>query len=378
MSTLTNLSFAYPHVGAAERAILLRSSGEAGPDRANETALDDEVFVLSTCLRVEIAYSGTPEMADARLAALFPEARPSVPPIVRTDVEAFHHLCRIAAGLESPVLGEEEVLGQFRGAVGAIRSTGNGLDRILDRAIGIGRSARRLITSRVPDSLASVAVDLAMPIGRIAVLGSGSMARATVEAIGERAVVDVYARRPGAVAGHVALPWEEAAGAFADADVLISTVPGDQPLFETSDLESMLSGRGEPLRLFDLGMPPGFGDMPGLDYTGIDGIAANVHRARVPEAEVSVMEDATAFWRKLTTPHDAGSLISAIIHQADAVAEEVTRRFAARIDQAEDPAAVLEQAVRRVARGVLHRPIAFIGQADPNSIETLSQAFGSE
>ncbi len=374
MSTLTNLSFAYPHVGASDRAILFRS----GLTRQHETADNGEVFVLSTCLRVEIAYRGTPEMAGDQLDALFPQSRPSISPVVRTDAEAFHHLCRVAAGLESPLLGEDEVLGQFRGAVGAVRNNGNGLDRMLEKAIGIGRSARRQITNRVSDSLASVAVEMAMPAGRIAVLGAGSMARATVDAIGDSAEVDVYARRPGVVAGHTALPWEDVAAAFAGADVVVSTVPGEHTLIEPAALDSVLSGRREPLRLFDLGMPPGFAPLTGVDYTGIDGIASNVPRSSVPEADVSVMEDAIAYWRKLTTPHDAGSLINAIIDQADAVAEEVSRRFAARIDQAEDPAAILEQAVRRVARGVLHRPIAFIGQADPNSIETLSQAFGSD
>lgn len=371
MPALTNLSFAYPSIPAQVRAGLCspRWQGEA--------------FVLSTCLRVEIAYPGGPERAGDYLAALYPDRLVEAHPIVRTDADAFAHLCRVAAGLDSPVLGEVEVLGQFRRAAGAIAESGNGagtMSRVLENAIRIGRSVRRHLDPPAESSLAAVAVELAGPVDRIAVLGSGAMARRAVESAGDGPEVVVYSRRRGVVGGQQTVPWARAMEAFTDAGAVISTVPGERPLFAEPALAEVLKARSEPLRLIDLGMPPGYpGSIRGLaDYLDIDDIAARVPAASAPVAEHALAETVASGWQRLSAPDDAGALIASIVEQADQTVEEVVRKFAPRLAETDDPARVLEQAARRVARAVLHSPISFIGTADREAVDLLSRAFEPE
>src|SRR5690606_5789336 len=137
---LTTLTFAYPGVPAERRAELAPAAD------AYQRLRDEgvEAFLLSTCLRVEVAVAGGDDLARSALQALY--GRSPRPAEVRHEREAFLHLCRVAAGLESPVVGEVEVLGQFRAAVAAFAGTyprSHPLRRVLDGAVAAARAARR-------------------------------------------------------------------------------------------------------------------------------------------------------------------------------------------------------------------------------------------
>jgi hypothetical protein len=99
---LTCLTFAYPEVPALQRGQLL-------DPRLPTRAEDADAFVLATCLRVEVVWSGGPELMSDVMAGLY-EEMPVPAGKMRTDRDAFLHLSRIAAGLESALLGETEVL----------------------------------------------------------------------------------------------------------------------------------------------------------------------------------------------------------------------------------------------------------------------------
>jgi glutamyl-tRNA reductase len=341
------------------------------------------VFLLSTCLRVEIVWSGGPELAPDLLTSLYGDHSMSDFAVTRSDQDLFVHLCRIAAGLESPVVGETEVLSQFRHAVaGMTRSSDGGGDlaRILEAAVGVGRATRRFLDPMPHGSLASVAAHAVASAPRVAILGGGVMARAAAQHLAD-AEVSVFARRPGVIAGGSALPWERVPHALATYPAVISTVPGGQILFSEGAIAQALAGRSQPLLLVDLGMPPAFSPPTVTDrvsYFGVDDLARSVGGLLPPEAEQALTTKADEAWRRLTTPDRVGSIINAMVDQAERAVDEEVRRFANRLPGAEDPEAVLQQLAHTVARRVLHAPISFVGSkaGEPEAIETVAEAFG--
>ena len=208
MPRLTSLSFAHPAVLSDRRAPLSLPGTVLHHTLGRLHSQGHQVFFLSTCLRVEMAWAAGPETASDVLACLYGNGSLLDLAAVRSDQTAFLHLCRIAAGLDSPLVGEPEVLGQFRHAVSVcqqVYGSLGGLGRVLEAAIGIGRNTRRLLGDAPRGSLAALAVKAAEPFGRVAILGAGAMARAAAERL-NGVDVTIFARRPGTVAGRETHP----------------------------------------------------------------------------------------------------------------------------------------------------------------------------
>jgi glutamyl-tRNA reductase len=357
---LTSLSFAHPAIPAERRAKIACSI-----DADSQPA-----FILTTCLRIEMAWVGHAEKA-ASASGISADGRH------RVDAEAFQHLCRVAAGLESPLIGEPEVLGQFRNALALYRRTSPqdaSLVRTLDAAVGVARRARRLLGDEPRGSLAAIAARMAEPYRRVAVLGSGAMARATLAGLDGKDVA-VFARRSVQVGDRQPLPWDEAEEALRSFPAVISTYPGKVPMIQ--GFRSALRERTTPLMLIDLGMPPAFA--PGNDlvrYVGIDELAAGANGRPSPTVDETLKEDARKTWRRLETPARTSEVIAAMTAVADQAADEEVVRFAQRLRSAADPEPVLRQLAHTVARRVLHSPISYLSSTDLDSVEVLAEAFG--
>lgn len=154
----------------------------------------DEVVVLSTCNRFEIYALGDRDAelvvsAACRLQGLDPaEVRPRW--YVHEDIEACRHLCRVASGLDSLVLGEPQILGQLKDAYAAAASTGTAGDhlrRLFGKTFAIAKKVRtRTGIGRSPVSVSSAAVDLArQSVGDLAdccalMIGAGRMGELAV------------------------------------------------------------------------------------------------------------------------------------------------------------------------------------------------------
>lgn len=378
---LTSLSFSHPEVTADHRGPLSLVGDSLRSAHRRLRFQGRDAFILSTCLRVELAWDGEPDEAPDLLKTLWGRHSPVGIGTVRQDGAAFLHLCRIAAGLDSPLVGEAEVLGQFRQAVAMQREESSGagrLGRILDAAIGIGRATRRILPEPIRGSLAAAAAEQAAPLGRVAVLGAGAMARAAVDNL-RGTQVTVFARRPGVVGGHEIAAWESAPKALATYPAVLSTVPGKTALFGPGIVAAALARRDDPVLIVDLGMPPGF-DRPApggpVSYVGLDEVAASVDNRPAIAAERETADEADATWRRLTAPARAGAVIAAMVGRAEeAVAEEV-RRFAPRLEVAADPEEVLRQVAHTVARRLLHSPISYLNGSDPAAVDVVAAAFG--
>jgi len=386
---LASLSFAHPAVPASLRARLAFDDARLGHAHVRLRDSGLEAFILSTCLRVEMAWTGGMDHTDRILETLYGRKVIPIGGELRTDRAALSHLAAVAAGRESPLVGEPEVFAQFRRATEARRLQGeqDGLAVILDAEVAVARSTRRMMSVNPRGSLAVIAAEQARTThGRVAILGAGAMAAAAAEAL-EGMEVTVFARRPDAVRikGVQIAPWEQAVTALTDFAVVISATSAKGRLFGAEVLDQALSRRSEPLLLIDLAMPPGFVPADGdrrLIYLDVDCLARSA--ADRPSTNHTTglrnhLDDAAdAAWSRLAANHDVGPVIAALLNRADILVEEEVRRFAGRLEGAADRRAVLSQLAHTVARRVLHQPISYLSSSPrpPEAARVVAEAFG--
>lgn len=386
---VTSATFAHPDITSTERAELAldRTRLEEALGRVRAEGVD--AFVLSTCLRVEVVNVGCDRANHRVLELLFPDTE--IPqPTIRFDREVVHHLYRVASGLDSPIIGEPEVLGQFRSALEQSSSSGAAggmFEKLLQSAVKAGRAVRKQLPRTGVGSLALVAADLAADVDEVAVFGAGAMARAATETLraGDRNPrVTVYARRPDAVAfaADDVRHLSEAPKALAAFPAVISATSSERELFDGAVLSEALAERSDSLLLIDLAMPPDFsparhnGD---LRYFNLDDLADQARDRQTSEAVEEVIDNlAGETWAKLTNHQRVGPVISAILAEARRAVEEEVSRFSHKAQIDEEQIGVLNQLAQTVAHRVLHRPLSYLS-SDENGAQAapiLAKVFG--
>lgn len=375
-------SFAYPMVEGTARAELAR--------RARPSACPAGTFLLSTCLRVEVAVIGDRPRLDEALERIFPATPEVAMGKVRSDLEAVTHLFRVAAGLESPILGEREILTQFRQALRDSEEqdlVDGTFDRLLEGAVAAGRQARELLPASPHDSLASVAAQIVGGLDHVAVVGSGLMATAAANALLSLAAppsVTVLARRPERVTieGVAVWPIERIAEALDEFPAVISATSAKHSLSGDPAVAASLTARTRPITLVDMAMPPDFPPLlnDGLEYYSIDDLARMAdRRPRSQEADELVEALAIQAHHRLASHDQVGPVIGGLMGFADQVVEETVERFAGRLRHPDDRG-VLHQVAHTVARTLLARPVEYLNQtrAPGETTETIAKAFGVE
>lgn len=268
------------------------------------TGLAREALLVSTCNRVEV-YAAVPDgdlAGAARLVEWVARERGLAPEEaallrVRVGTEALRHLFRVAAGLDSMVLGETEVLGQLKRAYESARlegTTGPVLNRAFQRAFAAGKEVRsRTGIQRGHTSVASVAVALADRIfhglaGReVLVLGAGEAGEATARALVARGASSVLvanrsferARQLASELGGKACRFDGWEAAFPGVDVVIGTTSAPHFVLGVARLERLIACRPRrPLLLVDLAVPrdidPEARRLPGVHLYDMDDLQA--------------------------------------------------------------------------------------------------------
>lgn len=264
--------FAYPEAALAPTLIRLRQ-GQC-PDEPLEATL------LSTCNRTELYAAGS---GDVRVLAatlrefLLTDRQVSAADVEfyqYTDAAAAEHLFRVAAGLDSLVLGETEILGQLKLAYDRALAggfTGKVLNRAFQRAFNAAKKIRTETNiQRGNTSVASVAVELAERIfdrldqRDVLVLGAGDTSEKTARALMSRGARNVlvsnrtYERAQALAAelGGRAIPFDAWESEFARIDIVISAT-GASHIILTRDRLVQLHRRraARPLLLIDLAVP---------------------------------------------------------------------------------------------------------------------------
>jgi glutamyl-tRNA reductase len=261
LDALERLAVAHRDVRSSLRRVLGEGVGEA--------------TLLVTCHRVELyaALDGADTgEATARLADLLqPREGPPQPLTVRSGHGVVSHLVSVAAGLESAVLGEGEILGQVRRAAQAARkanAAGPVLDRLFQHAIRHARVIRGgLGLLRSDRSLSKLAVDVLTAkrdptaLAGVGVIGTGEVAADVLERLREAEVsrLAVVSRKPARAAaigdGYGAEPWglADISRVASEFDALVLATAATSPVLRPGHLTARSSS--EPLLVIDLGVP---------------------------------------------------------------------------------------------------------------------------
>ena len=315
---------------------------------------------------------------------------------VHYDNRAVQHLFTVACGLDSMVLGEPQVLGQLRAALGAGQAGGTAgrvLNDLAQTALRVGKRAHSETgLDRAGQSLVTAALDLAAPIladggsgagapARAVVIGAGSMSSLAATtlarlhpgldlAIANRSLK--RAERLAAAVGGRAVPLDQVGAALEGADLVVSCT-GAAGTVLTADV----LGAARPRVVIDLALPrdvaPEVGALPGVTVIDLEVIAdAEREGDRV---EASSVEAARRIVAEEVAAYDAAQraatvapTVAALRGMAAVFAEAELARFDARVPGL-DPKTRAEVAntVRRVVDKLLHEPTVRVKQlaADP-------------
>jgi glutamyl-tRNA reductase len=291
-----------------------------------------ELAVLSTCNRAELYVACEDvETARAELVSFVGsfhgvEAAALEPHVYHVvDIEAARHLFRVAAGLDSLVVGEPQILGQVKEAHGAARdaaTAGPLLNRLFHSSFAVGKRVRSetgLGAGAVSVSYAAVA--LAKKIfgnldGRaVLVIGAGEMGKLTAQHMKSQGVRNVTivsrtmanaARTADAIGGATAAPWDDMDAALVASDIVITATGAASPVLTRTRLEAaMRQRRSRPLFIIDIAVPrdveAAAGEIEQVFLYNIDDLQAAVREnmarrtSEVTRAEAIVDEELDRF-----------------------------------------------------------------------------------
>jgi glutamyl-tRNA reductase len=364
--------------GGDDLADLIRSYG----------ALDgvDEVFVLSTCYRVEVyAASDCPAAAARSLAdALRARADDAALPLFDLRGEdAFRHLCRVAASLESGVVGEPQVLGQVKEAFG--RSTdagtvGKELQGVIARVLQVAKRVRtETAIGRAGVSWGHATADLAEKVlgpvegRRVLVVGAGEMARLSAQHLREQGADIVVLNRTlssaealAAEVSGVARPIDALAEELVRADVAVVAAPVALEALSPAHAPTLMKQRRHRrLLLVDLAVPravpPALGDVDGIYVCDVDDLAriqrlAQEARASAIEAAARIVEEEAGRFARDLAERRAAPLIAAVRHQASAIARQEVERTVRRLGGDPELEKRLDALAGAIVSKLLHQP----------------------
>ena len=347
-----------------------------------------EATALSTCNRVEIyaevdRFHGSVETVSRLLCELAGERPEDVVPYlyVHYDDGAVSHLFHVAAGLDSMVVGESQVLAQVREALRLGQESGvlgPALNAAFQQALRVGKRVHaETDVDRATPSLVAVALERAAAhVGRIegrrvVVVGAGAMASLAVSSVRRLGAADVVvanrtmgnaARLAQAYDGRAVL-LEDVDAEIADADVLVSCTGAIGVVLGADRIAAARMGNRR-LAVVDLALPhdvdPAVADLPDVTLIGLATLAEELAESEgagdVLAVRSIVAEEITAF----VSARRASSVTPTVVAlrtMATGVVETEMQRLAARLPDL-DPRvrSEVEQSVQRVADKLLHRP----------------------
>jgi glutamyl-tRNA reductase len=347
----------------------------------------DEVAVLSTCNRTEVYARCTrfhPAVEDVRN---FLTDQSGLDPDMITDhLYTYHddatvaHLFGVAAGVDSMIVGEGEILGQVREAwLVAEREgmIGQLLSRVFHQSVEVGKRARTETgIGRHAVSVSSAAVAVAgerlggLESRRVLVVGAGDVGTGMAIAlngagVGEIVVANRSRERADELAARVggrAIGLDTVRDALVDADVLLASTGAPDVLLERSEIESAMSRRdGRALLIVDIAVPrnvdPGVGQVFGVTLLDIDGLKAfaaqslEQRRQEIGKVREIITEELDKF-RLERSAREVAPLISSMRARAEDLRGAELDRFRSRLAALDDDE---RDAVDALTRGLVNK-----------------------
>jgi glutamyl-tRNA reductase len=338
-----------------------------------------DAVCLSTCNRTELyLWEVGEERAAATLEELAGEPLDGVLYRLQEDAAALH-LFRVAAGLDSLVPGEGEILGQVRDAYEAV-TPGPVLDRVFRQALGVGKRVRtETAIGESPASVSSAAAALAAQVfgdlrGRsVLLVGAGRIGELAASNLVSRGAQIAYVANRTEESAHAlaqrfggtALRLDELASRLAEVDVVVSSTSSPEPVLRAADVPAR---RRAPLFFIDIAVPrdldPAIGSLGGCFLYDIDDLEAVVaetlagRRAEAERAEQLVAEEAERFrsWR-------ASLDVVPAIASLRARAEEIRAAELAKVRVSDDERRTLESVTQQILNKLLHLPTVRMKEA---------------
>jgi glutamyl-tRNA reductase len=352
--------------------------------------LGEEAVVLSTCNRTELYLARDDyaiEDAVAAVGELAGDAADEIAPALYRlhDEAAALHLFRVAAGLDSLVPGEGEILGQVRAAFEA-GSPGPFLDRLFRQALHTGRRVRiETAIGESPASVPSAAAALAQQVfgdltgRRVVLVGAGKMSEATARNLVSRgAEIGVVANRTLAHGEDLARRLRSEAVALESlpreleqADVLVSATSSGDLVLTRGEVASVFGGRkGRPLLLVDLAVPrdldPAINDLDSCFLYDVDDLQAVVaetlsgRRGEAARAERVVADEAERF-RAWQASLDVVPTIASLRALVDEIRDRELARAGGKLSERERDH--VESVVSQILAKLLHLPTIRLKEA---------------
>ena len=360
-----------------------------------------EAVVLSTCNRLEVCLAGVvdPVAVGATVAAFQGLDNPAVAreSYYHQGEAAVRHLFRVVAGMESLVLGEDQIVRQVKDAYEDARAAGlaaTGLNPLFQRALAVGKDVRsNTAIGKHKLSTASVAVDLARQIhgdlgkARLLVLGAGEIAELAahylvtngVRHLGivnrNRARAEALAQAVGDIDGATAqvqfFDWGELGTALATHDIVVASTASTHAVVSAADVRAARRRARTPLLFIDLAVPrdidpdvAGLADVYLYNIDHLEQVVAANHRLRADEiaAAAAVVEaQVTAFLGEARPGRNA--LLAAVAGRFQDLVAAEDARLAARLEHVAltaDDRAELRYALDRLANKMQHQAMAFL------------------
>jgi glutamyl-tRNA reductase len=359
-----------------------------------DSAHVSEAAVISTCNRVEIyaevdRFHGSVEDLSAMLSSRAGESRADVVPhlYVHFDEGAVAHLFAVAAGLDSMVVGESQILGQVREALrrGQDAGTvGSALNVLFQQALRVGKRAHaETDIDRAGQSLLTVSLDRVgqdLTGRRVLVVGAGSMAGLAVATAARRGACEVVvanrtperAQRLAATTGGRGVDLRAVPAEVAAADLVISCTGAVGMVLGAEAFAQREPDRH--LDVLDLALPhdvdPAVADLPGVRLTGLADLARSLENSEVAvdidSVRRIVAEEVAAFDAARRAAQVTPTVVALRSLATDVVDAEM-QRLSGRLPELTPAArAEVEQTVRRVADKLLHSPTVKIKELAQN------------
>jgi glutamyl-tRNA reductase len=349
-----------------------------------------DLAILSTCNRVELYTVANRPIFDTLEDFLSetqhcPRSEFSSSLYRLLDGDAIEHLLAVAAGLDSMVIGEPQILGQVTEAYASAKKHGTMglvLCHLFQTAIHAGKRARTETTiNHNPASIASVAVNLIsktvpdLPAAKIMVLGAGEMAELAIETLRKRGAKSVLVvNRTLQRAQELADRWEGKATGMEtlfehlpDMDVVISSTGAPYLVIRASMVEEAMKGRSQrPLVLMDIAVPRDVDvearNIPGVYLYDMDALSIHLEsnlaqrEAEVPKVRAILAEERIAFEEYLATL-DVIPIIVDMRNQADTIRQdEVRKAIRCMPDLTPEMETLIDTLTKSIVNKILHSP----------------------
>lgn len=328
---------------------------------------------------------------------------------------AVNHLFSVSSGLDSLVVGENQILGQVRQAYVQAQeasSTGPVLEKLFPWAIRVGKRVRSETgIARGASSVSAAAVELAKKIfgelaGRnVLLLGAGKMGRKSLDLLTKSGVSEVNivnrtfakAEELAEQCGGVAVPFEMLDDALAKVDILISSTGAPHYILTKERVSKVIrQRRGKPLFLIDIAVPrdidPACGDVENAYLYNIDDLQSVVdknlaRRHAETQSVLSIVESATSEFCKYLDSRKASTAIVTLRSQFEAMRLKELEHFRSKKHVSEHELALLEHFGTRLINKLLHSPTSKLRQLSEggassqellNSLEILGLVDGED